>query len=242
MQRHGVKHNDRHADPRRPLQPSDTCIECEQTWNAIDGRAENLGGDRTAMFFGAPTTIFASTGMNADRVGVVERAAAGVLLGGTSSNVRTVGFPRTPRPVRGPDAILTLRSLVRDNGAEHLSSAFDEEGCLMRVRHVVAASVIAIVGILGSAGIAAAQTTPTPTGPNKQAACAKATARLPKIQDREAKVEARITKLQSRLATAQQNNHPDAVKVIQFRLDWLQKVDQHLKDTTNLINSECQSS
>src|SRR5215469_16756008 len=98
----------------------------------------------------------------------------------------------------------------------------------MRVRHVVAASLIAIVGVLGSAGIAAAQTTPTPTGQNKQAACTKATARLPKIQDHETKVEARITKLQSRLATAQQNNHPDAVKVIQFRLDWLQTVDQHL--------------
>jgi hypothetical protein len=106
----------------------------------------------------------------------------------------------------------------------------------MRVRHVVAAGVIAIGGVLGSAGIAAAQTTPTPTGQNKQAACAKATA-----QDRETKVEGRITKLQSRLATAQQNNHPDAVKLIQFRIDWLQKVEQHLKDATNLINSECQS-
>jgi hypothetical protein len=112
----------------------------------------------------------------------------------------------------------------------------------MRVRHVVVAGMIAIVGVLGSAGIAAAQTTPTPSGHSKQAACVKATARLPKIQGRETKVEARITKLQSRLATAQQNNHPDAVKVIQFRLDWLQKVDQHLKDATNLINSECQSS
>ena len=111
----------------------------------------------------------------------------------------------------------------------------------MRVRHVVAAGVIAIGGVLGSAGIAAAQTTPTPTGQNKQAACAKATARLPKIQDRETKVEGRITKLQSRLATAQQNNHPDAVKLIQFRIDWLQKVEQNLKDATNLINSECQS-
>jgi hypothetical protein len=109
----------------------------------------------------------------------------------------------------------------------------------MKVRHVMAAGVIAIVGVLGSAGIAAAQTTPTPTGQNKQAVCAKATARLPKIQARETKVEARITKLQSRLATAQQNNRAGAVKVIQFRIDWLQKVDQHLKDATSLINSEC---
>ena len=31
-----------------------TCLENEQTWNAIGDLAEKLGGDRSAMFFGAP--------------------------------------------------------------------------------------------------------------------------------------------------------------------------------------------
>ena len=31
-----------------------TCLENEATWNAIGHLAEKLGGDRSAMFFGAP--------------------------------------------------------------------------------------------------------------------------------------------------------------------------------------------
>ena len=31
-----------------------TCIENERTWNDIGKVAEALGGDRSAMFFGAP--------------------------------------------------------------------------------------------------------------------------------------------------------------------------------------------
>ena len=120
----------------------------------------------------------------------------------------------------------------------------------MKLRHLTAALALAAVGVVGTAGIATAQdssTTSTPgassaTAKGKEAACAKATARLPKIQDRETKVEARITKLSDRLAKAQQANHPDAVKVIQFRLDWNQKVDQHLKDASALIASECPAS
>jgi hypothetical protein len=31
-----------------------TCLENEATWNAIGQLAEKVGGDRSAMFFGAP--------------------------------------------------------------------------------------------------------------------------------------------------------------------------------------------
>jgi hypothetical protein len=31
-----------------------TCLENERTWNAIGKIAEQLGGDRSAMYFGAP--------------------------------------------------------------------------------------------------------------------------------------------------------------------------------------------
>jgi hypothetical protein len=31
-----------------------TCVENERTWNAIGALAEVLGGDRSAVFFGAP--------------------------------------------------------------------------------------------------------------------------------------------------------------------------------------------
>jgi hypothetical protein len=109
----------------------------------------------------------------------------------------------------------------------------------MKVRHVVAASVIAIVGVLGSAGIATAQTTPTPTGQNKQAACAKATARLPKIQARITKVEARLATLQTRLAVAQGKNQTDRVKLIQARIDWANTVHDHLTKLTSQINTRC---
>jgi hypothetical protein len=117
----------------------------------------------------------------------------------------------------------------------------------MKIRHLVAALTLGAVVLVGGAGAAFAQdTATTPSAPSsasvKSKLCAKATARLPKIQDRETKIEARLTTLNTRLTTAQQKNNADAVKVIQFRIDWLQKVDQHLKDSTNLINSECPQS
>jgi phage shock protein A len=99
--------------------------------------------------------------------------------------------------------------------------------------------MIAIIGVLGSAGIAAAQTTPTPNGQNKQAACAKATARLPKIQDRITKVEARIATLQARHADAQGKNQVNRVKFIQARIDWANTVHDHLTKVTNEINTRC---
>jgi hypothetical protein len=99
--------------------------------------------------------------------------------------------------------------------------------------------MIAIVGIFGSAGIAAAQTAPTPTGQHQQAVCAKATARLPKIQDRETKVEARIATLQTRLADAQGKNQADRVKFIQARIDWANTLHDHLTKVTNEINTRC---
>lgn len=121
----------------------------------------------------------------------------------------------------------------------------------MKLRHLTAALALAGVALVGTAGVAAAQdsssTAPTTAASNasakgKAAVCAKATARLPKMQDRETKVEARITKLNTRLAKAQQGNHPDAVKVIQFRLNWAQTLDQHLKDARALITSDCPTS
>jgi hypothetical protein len=121
----------------------------------------------------------------------------------------------------------------------------------MKLRYLTAALALAAVALVSTAGVATAQdsssTAPTTAASNaptngKAAACAKATARLPKIQDRETNVQARITKLNARLAKAQQGNHPDAVKVIQFRLDWAQKLDQHLKDASALITSECPTS
>jgi TolA-binding protein len=115
----------------------------------------------------------------------------------------------------------------------------------MKFRHLLAAFTLGAVALVGTAGAAVAQdatSTPSTTAKTKASICANATARLPKIKDRETNVEARIDKLNTRLATAQQGNHADAVKVIQFRLDWLQKVDGHLKDATNLITSECPAS
>ena len=107
----------------------------------------------------------------------------------------------------------------------------------MKVRHIVAASTIGIVGVLGTAGIASAQT--TPGAHNKQAVCARATSRLPKIQGRVTKIEQRIATLQTRLATAQSNNQNDRVTLIQNRIDWANTVHDHLGKVINEINTRC---
>ena len=109
----------------------------------------------------------------------------------------------------------------------------------MRVRQVVAASMIGVVGVLGGAGIAAAQTTTTPTAQNKSTACAKATARLPKIQARVTKNEARIASLKTRLADAQGKNQTERAKLIQARIDWANTVHDHLGKVTSEINTRC---
>jgi len=109
----------------------------------------------------------------------------------------------------------------------------------MKVRHVVAVSMIGIVGAFGAlagAGVAVAQTT---NPPNTSAVCVKATARLPKIQDRITKVEARIATLQARLATAQSNNRTDRVQLIQGRIDWSNTVRDHLTSVVSQITARC---
>ena len=112
----------------------------------------------------------------------------------------------------------------------------------MKVRDLVAAGVIGMVSLVGTAGIAAAQTTPnspTPTAHNKQALCAKATARLLKIQDRIAKIEQRIATLKTRLAGAQAQNQDDRAQLIQQRIDWAQTVHDHLGAIVTQINTRC---
>ena len=111
----------------------------------------------------------------------------------------------------------------------------------MRLRHFVAASMIGIVGVLGSGGIAVAQTTTTPTAQNKQAACAKAPARLAKIQDRVTKIQARIASLRTRLAGAQGKNQTKRAKKIQARIDRANTAHDHLGKLTNKINTRCGS-
>ena len=112
----------------------------------------------------------------------------------------------------------------------------------MKARHVLAALTVGAASIIGTAGMAVAQTTPTNPAPavsaqNKQARCEKATARLPQIQARITKVDARITLLRTKLANVQ--DQPDRVKLIQARIDWSQKVHDHLVDITNQINTRC---
>jgi hypothetical protein len=108
----------------------------------------------------------------------------------------------------------------------------------MKVRHIVVASTIALVGVLGTAGIATAQTT-TSQGSKKAAACAKATARIPQIQARITKVEARVTLLDTRLSNAQGKNHTERAKLIQERIDWNNTLHDHLTKTVDEINTRC---
>ena len=89
----------------------------------------------------------------------------------------------------------------------------------MKLGHVLAAGTIGIIGIVGSAGVATADTTSTPTHHDKQAVCAKATSRLPNLQDRITKVDARISSLQTRLTDAQSKKQAYRTKYLQDRID-----------------------
>jgi hypothetical protein len=109
----------------------------------------------------------------------------------------------------------------------------------MKLRHVLAAGTIGLVGILGSAGVAVAQTATTPTPHGKQAVCAKATGRLPNLQDRITKVEARISSLQTRLTAAQAAHRTNRAKLLQERIGWADTVHAHLTNVVDAINRRC---
>jgi hypothetical protein len=108
----------------------------------------------------------------------------------------------------------------------------------MKVRHIVVASTVALAGVLGTAGIATAQTT-TSQGSKRAAACAKATARIPQIQARITKVEARGALLATKLSTAQSKNQTERAKVLQERIDWNNTLHDHLTKTVDEINTHC---
>jgi hypothetical protein len=109
----------------------------------------------------------------------------------------------------------------------------------MKLRHLLAAGMIGVIGILGTAGAAAAQTTTTPTPHGKQAVCAKATGRLPNLQDRITKVEARISSLQTRLTAAQTKHQTHRTKLLQSRIGWANTVHAHLTNVVDAINRRC---
>jgi peptidoglycan hydrolase CwlO-like protein len=109
----------------------------------------------------------------------------------------------------------------------------------MKLGPVLAAGTIGIIGIVGSAGVATADTTSTPTHHDKQAVCAKATSRLPNLQDRITKVDARISSLQTRLTDAQSKKQAYRTKYLQDRIDWANTRHEHLTNVVNRINSRC---
>ena len=112
----------------------------------------------------------------------------------------------------------------------------------MKIRHLVAVGLIGAVTFVGTAGVAAAQTTPnssTPAAQNRQTLCAKATARLPKLNDRIQKVEQRITTLQQRLANAQAKSQANRVALLEPRITWAQTVHEHLVSVVSQINQRC---
>lgn len=112
----------------------------------------------------------------------------------------------------------------------------------MKLRHLAAAGMIGAISVVGGAGIAAAQTTDAPAATHSKATfCAKATARLPKIQERITRVEQRTASLNVRLADAQSKNQEERVKFLQERIDWTNTVHDHLTKVTDEINSYCAS-
>jgi len=114
-----------------------------------------------------------------------------------------------------------------------------QEGTIpMKFQHVIAASTIVLVGALGTAGVAGAQTA-SPQGARKAAACAKATARVPQIQARIQKVEARIALLQTKLTTAQTNHRAEQAKLLQHRIDANNTLLTHLNTSVSEITTRC---
>jgi peptidoglycan hydrolase CwlO-like protein len=107
----------------------------------------------------------------------------------------------------------------------------------MKVRHIVAASLIGTVGVLAATGIASART--APSAQNRPASCANAASRVSKIEARVAKLEQRIATLQTGLATPQSGKHGGSAKSIQKRIDKASQKHDHLGKVISEINTRC---
>jgi TolA-binding protein len=107
----------------------------------------------------------------------------------------------------------------------------------MKVRHMVAASMIGTVGVLAATGIASAQT--APSAQNTPASCANASARVSRVEARVTKLEQRIAKLQTRLASPQSGKHGGSAKSIQKRIDKASQTHDHLGKVISEIKTRC---
>jgi len=121
----------------------------------------------------------------------------------------------------------------------------EEDPRLMHVRRIVASSAIACLAVAGSAGIAGAQTQPSPTAASTTATttkdkhCDRALARIPKLQDRVQKLEQELDKIKARIADAQAKHQDELVKRLEVRLDHVQKAHDKIVDLINKIHERC---
>jgi uncharacterized protein YlxW (UPF0749 family) len=116
-----------------------------------------------------------------------------------------------------------------------------ERVLVMSVRKLLAGTVLVAVGVLGTAGVAAAQTKPSNggTAASPAARCAKAEARLAKVQERVGNVEQRIDKVKQAIANAQADHEDKLVARLQERLNKLQDRHGRAGDVISAIRERC---
>jgi TolA-binding protein len=103
----------------------------------------------------------------------------------------------------------------------------------MKVRQMVAASMIGTVGVLAAPGIASART--APSAQNTPVSCANASARVSRVEARITKLEQRITTLQTRKSEKQGGS----AKSMQKRVDKATQKHDHLSKIISEIQSRC---
>jgi hypothetical protein len=101
----------------------------------------------------------------------------------------------------------------------------------MKVRHMVAASMIGTVGVLATSGIASAQTAP--------ASCANATARVSNMEARVTKLEQRLATLETRIAIPQSGKHHGSAASLRKRIDRFSRKRDQLGEVISKINTRC---
>ncbi len=109
----------------------------------------------------------------------------------------------------------------------------------MQPLKLAAAAVVATTALLIPAGSAVAVTRPSTTGRAAAAACRRAEARLPVLQQRKSLLDARVTNIESKIQRAQSRHHDTVVSRLQERLTRVQTHEGKLVQLIGSITNRC---
>jgi hypothetical protein len=111
----------------------------------------------------------------------------------------------------------------------------------MSMKSVLAGSALLgtlALGAIGGAGVAGATTAP-PSTPAHSINCARAEARVPKIEARESKAPALLSKAQAHEAKATSGGHPKAATFIAHRIKRIERLQARGERILKRIQAAC---